>query len=187
MQRAADAFGHACGVRVQRGRVLKIDRPLAGGFLSLTGPLAPRVVVSPLRAMNIKSALRDLLSVSYGIVSILVISRYAAPPYPAAPDFPPSGGQNKTPQNILFISISTVSTGCCATSKRRKGGGVSHQRENLHRPPGRLSRFYHKRAPSINVRRPPQPSAAKPLSNLRTLGAIAPSNFRTLKPVRACP
>ena len=44
--------------------------------------------------------------------------------------------------------------------------------------------FFHKRAPSINVRRPPQPSAAKPLSNLRTLGAIAPSNFRTLKPQR---
>ena len=135
-------------------------------------------------AMSIKSALRDLLSVSYGMISILVISRYAAPPYPAAPDFPPSGRQNKTPQNILFISISTVSTGCCATSKRRKGGGVSHQRGNLHHPPGRLSRFYHKRAPSINVRRPPQPSAAKPLSNLRTLGAIAPSNFRTLKPHR---
>ena len=38
-------------------------------------------------AMSIKSALRDLLSVSYDIVSILVISRYAAPPYPAAPDF----------------------------------------------------------------------------------------------------
>ena len=37
--------------------------------------------------MSIKSALRDLLSVSYDIVSILVISRYAAPPYPAAPDF----------------------------------------------------------------------------------------------------
>ncbi|EHO63024.1 hypothetical protein HMPREF9453_01067 [Dialister succinatiphilus YIT 11850] len=45
-------------------------------------------------------------------------------------------------------------------------------------------RFYHKRAPSINVRRPQQPSAAEPLSNLRTLGAIAPSNFRTLKPHR---
>ena len=41
----------------------------------------------PLRAMLIKSALRDLLSVSYDIVSILVISRCAAPPYPAAPDF----------------------------------------------------------------------------------------------------
>ena len=68
-----------------------------------------------LRAMLIKSALRDLLSVSYGIVSILVISRYAAPPYPAAPDFPPSGGQNKTPRNILFINGSTVSTGYSAT------------------------------------------------------------------------
>ena len=45
-------------------------------------------------------------------------------------------------------------------------------------------KFYHKRAPSINVRRPQQPSAAEPLSNLRTLGAIAPSNFRTLKPHR---
>ena len=41
----------------------------------------------PSRAMLIKSALRIHLSVSYGIVSILVISRYAAPPYPAAPDF----------------------------------------------------------------------------------------------------
>jgi len=46
-------------------------------------------------------------------------------------------------------------------------------------------RFYHKRAPSINVRRPQQPSAAEPLSNFRTLGAIAPSNFRILKPQRA--
>ncbi|EHO62087.1 hypothetical protein HMPREF9453_01995 [Dialister succinatiphilus YIT 11850] len=48
------------------------------------------------------------------------------------------------------------------------------------RAKARLSRFYHKRAPSINVRRPQQPSAAEPLSNLRILGAIAPSNFRTL-------
>ena len=30
------------------------------------------------------------------MICILVISRYAAPPYPAAPDFPPSGGQNKS-------------------------------------------------------------------------------------------
>ena len=28
------------------GKVLRIDRPAAGGFLSLTGPLAPRVVVA---------------------------------------------------------------------------------------------------------------------------------------------
>ena len=32
-------------------------------------------------------ALRDWLSVSYSMISTLVISRYAAPPYPAAPDF----------------------------------------------------------------------------------------------------
>ena len=31
-------------------------------------------------AMLIKSALRDLLSVPYGMIRILVISRYAAPP-----------------------------------------------------------------------------------------------------------
>ena len=41
----------------------------------------------PSRAMLIKLALRDLLPVSYSMISILVISRYAAPPYPAAPDF----------------------------------------------------------------------------------------------------
>ena len=34
-----------------------------------------------------KSALRDWLSISNGMISILVISRCAAPPYPAAPDF----------------------------------------------------------------------------------------------------
>ena len=49
-----------------------------------------------LRAMLMKSALRDWLSMSYGMIGILLISRYAAPPYPAAPDFPPSGGQNKS-------------------------------------------------------------------------------------------
>ena len=48
---------------------------------------SPRGLRIALRAMLIKSALRDLLSVSYGMISILVISRCAAPPYPAAPDF----------------------------------------------------------------------------------------------------
>ncbi len=61
-------LGHAFGVRVQkvqrvqrvqRGRFLGLTGLTAGGFLSLTGPLAPRVVVSPYRAMLIKSALRD--------------------------------------------------------------------------------------------------------------------------------
>ena len=34
------------GSKGSEGKVLKMDRPLAGGFLSLTGPLAPRVVVA---------------------------------------------------------------------------------------------------------------------------------------------
>ena len=84
------------GSKGSEGKVLKMDGPAAGRFLSLTGPLAPRVAVSPSRAMSMKSALRDLLLLSYGKVTILVISRCAAPPYPAAPDCPPSGGQNKS-------------------------------------------------------------------------------------------
>ena len=64
-------------------------------FLSLTGPLAPRVVVSPSWAMSIKSALRDLLSVPYGIVSTTVIShlRWLSPPLvPYGTTFPPRSG-----------------------------------------------------------------------------------------------
>ena len=76
-----------------------------------------------------------------------------------------------------------------------QGGGASHQRGNafpraergrpvfLARQGGCKGFFIRGRLLSIH-RRPPQPSAAKPLSNFRTLGAIAPSNFRTLKPQR---
>ena len=39
-----------------------------------------RVVVSPLRAMSMKSALRDDLAVPYDIVSILVIGSLRSPP-----------------------------------------------------------------------------------------------------------
>ena len=153
----------------------------------MTGPSAPRVVDCRSAAMLIKSALRIYLSVSYDIVSILVISRCAAPPYPATPDFlhgkachtilrslcsltnrvplpPLFRGQDKTPRNILFISISTVSTGCCATELRGWQRNWIHRGAprpanpvtcfppgkvvapatkggDLHRPPGRLSRF----------------------------------------------
>ena len=43
------AIGHTFGVKVQkvqRGRFLGWTGLAAGGFLSLTGPLAPRVVVA---------------------------------------------------------------------------------------------------------------------------------------------
>ena len=75
-----------------------------------------------------------------------------ASPYPASPDCPLFRGQNKTPRNILFISISTVSTGCCAPSKRGKGGGASHQRGNVFpRPPGRLYGFPTGESPVVKV------------------------------------
>ena len=62
------------GLRVQRGgKVLKMDGPSAQGFLSLTGPLAPRVADCRYAAMLIKSALRDWLSVSY-------VTQYPVPP-----------------------------------------------------------------------------------------------------------
>ena len=86
--------------RVHREKVLKIDRPFrAGGFLSLTALRAEGCGIAR-RAMSMKSALRDLLSVSYGMKSILRIGSLRSPPYPAAPDFPPSGGQNKTPRSL---------------------------------------------------------------------------------------
>ena len=48
-------------------------------------------------AMNIKAALRDLLSVPYGIISILLIGSLRSPPPPirAAPDFPLFRGRIK--------------------------------------------------------------------------------------------
>ena len=67
---------------------------------SLLSPMNP----VPLPPQGETRALRDWLSVSYSMISVLVISRYAAPPYPAAPDFPPSGGQNKTPRDNLLIN-----------------------------------------------------------------------------------
>ena len=54
-----------------QGKVLKMDRPGAGGFLSLTAFQAEGCGL-PLRAMLIKSALRIHLSVSYGKITILL-------------------------------------------------------------------------------------------------------------------
>ena len=127
-----------------------MDRPGAGGFLSLTAALPLRVVVSPLWAMNIKSALRDLLSVPYGMISILVISRYAAPPYPAAPDFlhrkachtilrslcslmnrvplPPHLGDRINRSMLSCRDIVPWLSIHSPTTKWGEGGGASHQR-----------------------------------------------------------
>ena len=118
--------------------------------------------------MLIKSALRDLLSVSYGMISILVISRCAAPPYPAAPDFlhgkachtilrslcsltnrvplPPHPGDRINRSMLSCRDMAPWLSIHSAPSKRGKGGGASHQRGiAFPTPAGRLYGFRRQR------------------------------------------
>ena len=129
----------------------------AGGFLSLTA----------LQAKGCGGGFAAIFKVSVTGFAFYVIWHEKHPadwlaalasPYPAAPDFPLFRGQNKTPRNTLFINGSTVSTGCCATSKRGKGGGASHQRGNAFpSPAGRLygfmqtGAFYNLEAPTTTL------------------------------------
>ena len=97
---AAGAIGHTFGVKVHR--VQKVQK-------------VQRVVVSPLRAMSMKSALWDLLSVSYDIISITSIShlRWLSPPFGSLRHHLPPAERcdNKALKNSLLIIDSTVSTG----------------------------------------------------------------------------
>ena len=91
-----------------------MDRPDGRKILRFDG-LSGRGLRIALRAMLIKSALRDLLLVSYDMKTILLTgSLRSPPPIRAAPDFPLCRRQNKTPRNALFISGSTLSTGYSA-------------------------------------------------------------------------
>ena len=65
-------FGGGLCKRVVKGKVLKMDGPSAQGFLSLTAFQAEGCGIAR-RAMSIKSALRDWLSVSY-------VTQYPVPP-----------------------------------------------------------------------------------------------------------
>ena len=56
-----------------------MDRPTAGGFLSLTAFQAEGCGIA-LRAMSMKSALRIYLSVSYVMIGILRIGSLRSPP-----------------------------------------------------------------------------------------------------------
>ena len=111
------ALGHTFGVRVQR--VQKVHRVQRGRLTALraegcgrlsaagcvrfaqgaTAPAALRVVDCRSAAMLIKSALRAWLSMSYGMIRMLVIGSLRSPPYPG-----------------------------CAGLLHGKGGGASHQR-----------------------------------------------------------
>ena len=65
--------------KVQSERFLRWTGPKAGGFLSLTGLWPEGCGIAPW-AMSIKSALRIHLSVSYGMIGILVIGSLRSPP-----------------------------------------------------------------------------------------------------------
>ena len=67
----------------------------AGGFLSLTGPSAPRVADCRSAAMLMKSALRINLSASYGKITILLnyLPSADTPPIRLCRTSPASGGR----------------------------------------------------------------------------------------------
>ena len=141
-----------------------MDRPAAGGFVSLTGPSAPRVVDCP-------SGNAYKVSVTGSPFCVIWHDRHSADwlaalasPFPAAPDF--STGKRVTrfsgrfaPLRIVFpchpcsggrINRSMLScrdmapwlSTHSAPSSRGKGGGWRHQRGiAFPRPPGRLYGF----------------------------------------------
>ena len=65
--------------RVTRGRFLGWTGLAAGGFLSLTAFQAEGCGIAR-RAVSIKSALRNWLSVSYSMISTLMIGSLRSPP-----------------------------------------------------------------------------------------------------------
>ena len=123
------------GSEGSEGKVLKMDGPSAQGFLSLTGPLAPRVADCP-SGNAYKVSVTDLpfFIIWHDKHSADWLAALASP-YPAAPDFPLCRGQNKTPRNTLFINGSTVSTGNSAPACGGKvvapatKGGISFARQ----------------------------------------------------------
>ena len=95
------------------------------------------------------------------MIGILVISRCAAPPYPAAPDFPPSGGQNKSLYAFLqrHGSIAKPPKGECISLARRA-----------------VVKVLSKLAPSINLE--------APSTTLSGIAAVKLKNPRGHSPVK---
>ncbi len=118
---AADAADYKKGCGWRRGLCKRVV------FDSAQGATA----ASPLRVADCPSGNTYKVSVTDLPFCVIWHDRHSAywlaaltSPYPASPDFPRKRGKNKTPRNILFISISTVSTGCCAPSKRWQGNWI---------------------------------------------------------------
>ncbi len=192
MQRAADAFGHACGV--------KVDGPLARRFLrfvSLTAFQAEGGGIA-LRAMSMKSALRIYLSVSYGMIGILLIgSLRSPPPFRLLRTSPYAGG--RIGRSMLscrdmapWLSIHSPTTkwgerwwrqppkGGCISDVRRAVVWFSHGRKPDCEGFIQTGALYNLEAPYNNPR-------AKGASNLSPLRTFGPAGRQPSSPIGACP
>ena len=116
-------------------------------ILTLVHPFATSWPSSP---KGDARTLRDWLSVSYSMISILVISRCAAPPYPATPDFlhgkachtilrslcsltnrvplPPHPGDRINRSMLSCRNMAPLLSTHSPTVPRGEGGAVRHQR-----------------------------------------------------------
>ena len=156
--------------------------------------------------MNIKSALRDWLSVSYGIIRILVIGSLRSPPPIQLCRTSPYAGGRINRSMLSCRDMAPLLSTHSPTAPRGEGGAVRHQRGmHFQRPPERLYGFRrqrrHKkwrpkgRSPrqrSDTIYLPRAEPSTRPggVSRSRTeplapraKGPAAPS---TLTPVRAC-
>ena len=101
--------------RVQRGKVLRIDRPDGRRVLRFDG-LSGRGLWYRPAGDEYKFSVTDspFCVIWHDRHSVNWLAALASP-FPATPDFPRKRGQNKTPRNTLLINGSTVSTGYSAT------------------------------------------------------------------------
>ena len=106
------------GSEGSEGKVLKMDGPSAQGFLSLTGPSAPRVVVAASPRI-IKSALRDWLSISYGMINILRLARCARLPLSGCTIGHTCGVRGDVASPRRFLRLLSL------TAFQAEGGGIA--------------------------------------------------------------
>ena len=86
------AFGHAFGVRVDGGKVLKMDRPYGRRVLRFDG-LSGRGLWYRPSGDEYKVSVTDLLLVPYGMIGILLTgSLRSPPPYQGCAGLPPMQG-----------------------------------------------------------------------------------------------
>ena len=136
--------------------------------------------------MLIKSALRDWLSVSYGMISILLTGSLRSPPFGGcATTFPPQAGALQPVLNLESLMKKSLTELCSATAC---GGSPAKRARGMlfSRPQGGCMVLY-KLAPSINLEAPYNNPRAKGASNFSPLRTFGPSGRHPSSPKGACP